>query len=59
MPKPTATKEVRWRIFQFRKTLTLLGWVYAPDEKTALEKGADECGIRPVLGNRLMAQRQG
>ena len=51
-------KELRWTVFQFRKTLVSLGWVYAPNEEIALERAAEECGVRPFMRNRLMVVRE-
>jgi hypothetical protein len=56
--KSAPAKEQRWAIWRIRGTpAAFLGHVHASDEKTALEKAAEEFHVRPELRNKLMAQR--
>jgi hypothetical protein len=56
--KSASAKEQQWAIWRLRGTpAAFLGHVYAPDEKTPLEKAAEEFHVQPELRNKLMAQR--
>jgi hypothetical protein len=57
--KSTSTKDHRWSITRITGTpAAFLGHVYAPDEKTALQRAAEEFQVQPGLRNRLVAQRE-
>jgi hypothetical protein len=53
--KPEQPKPVRWGIYKLAAKAVWLGNVEAPDEASAIEKGAAEF---KVGANRLMAVRQ-
>jgi hypothetical protein len=58
--RPAEKTEHRWRISRIRGTpAALLGHVYAPDQKTALQKAAEQFQVRPELVDRLVARRDG
>jgi hypothetical protein len=54
MPK----KMYEWKITRLRAKAEFLGYVEAPDEKTAIAAAAKEFQIAPELRFRLAAQRQ-
>jgi hypothetical protein len=53
--KPEPPKPTSWSIYKIAAKAVRLGQVEAPDEATAIEKGAAEFG---VTANRLMAVRR-
>jgi hypothetical protein len=53
--KPEPQKPIVWSIYKIAAKAVRLGDVEAPDEGTAIEKGAAEFG---VPANRLMAVRR-
>ena len=55
----SSAKEIRWRITRLKGTpAAFLGFVYAADEKTALDKAIAEFRVGPELANRLIARRE-
>jgi hypothetical protein len=57
-PPAKKAKAHRWRVTLIKGTpAKMLGYVYAGDEKSALDAAADEYKIAPALRNRLVARR--
>jgi hypothetical protein len=53
--KPEPSKPIVWNVFKIAAKAVFLGVIEAPDEATAIEKGAAEF---KVAANRLMALRR-
>lgn len=56
MPKKPRP-EPRWRVLKIRgAALQPLGYVYAQDEETAVERAIEQYEIPPALQNRIVAR---
>jgi len=49
----------RWRVILIAEPMTLLGYVSAANEESAIETAAEEFEVSDTLRNRLIAQREG
>ena len=57
--KQTQQQEHRWRIVRITATPgKLLGYVYAPDEETALKRAIAQFDVQRPWRNRLLAIRE-
>jgi hypothetical protein len=57
--KPKEKRVHRWRVTLITGTpARYLGYVDAPDEKSAIDEAAKEFKIRDTLRNRLVARRE-
>lgn len=59
--RPAETTEYSWHIYRIRGTpAAYVGMVYAPDEKTAIQRAIEDFGItNPEQQKRLIAERRG